>query len=306
MLASTNDRMLAAISRRIDLDGRLDEIVGKPPQARYVSAASVAMANAQALLAKYKGQDQWTEDSKETDLGSQILRLIDQIDFLRGPADGHLLLEKDTAENLLPASSLLKRLQRGLEARELGRSEAQDLLRSIGHSLIKAINAQGATERRGQYNPPRFCAQPSCTGGFSVRRNLLTALSGLTGIIIAAAIAGSLLLSWSLSVEIITFASSTFSVMLGAAAWVIWMNTLTVKARARMHGWQPYRPSGMPWRHRLEAWFGRRFRRVWQNVGPIQPSRMRSLYAQYLLVQERTMKLFDETDDRSPQCAPRI
>lgn len=296
MLVSTNDRMLAAISRRIDLDGRLDEITGKPPRARYVSAvsaASVAMASAHELLAKYKEQDQRAEDSSnEADLQGQILHLIAEIDLLTKPVDGHFLLGTPARQNLLHASDLFRRLEQGLNERELGADEAWQLMSSISFEIREA-----ADSIKSRTTPERFCAQTSCRRGFVVWRNIFAVICGLAAANIVTAVVISVIsfrvFSWSLLASSVAISGGGLAcVPLGALARTLWMRGLALEARARMHGWIPCQTNG-----------GGSVV-VWAKDGPINAARIRALFGEFLLVQKRVMRLFDEADDRSPQCAP--
>lgn len=304
MLASTNDHMLAAISRRIDLDDRLDDIIGKPRRVQYLTAtASVAMASAYALLDAYKKRQQDAAEAGQGDLRSQILKLIDQIDYMSAPVKGHFMLDSSVAQPLVSASDELRYLEQGLDARELSRKQADGSLRAVDYFLTKAVTVQSAIERQQSFAMVSLhCKMDYCRNSYRRWRIYSAALITLAVIMRIAVPAMLAPFKITTTEGVMLSLWWTPSAALAAAAWTVWANKLNKKSRARMHGWESI--GGMSdYIHDLVR---RQPRKMWAYTGAAQARHIADVHTRYMLIRKRVRRLFDEAGDRSPEFAPRI
>jgi hypothetical protein len=140
MLVASDDRLLRAIRRDLDIDAGLAQILGDPALRGPFSAASAA------LDAEPGSLPSWSLVYQASDVSCRVARLRFEILTLRnGPGRGPL---SDTAAALLSgAAASLKDLNRGLEAHELTRYDAISLLDQARLALEKAHETQQPTTR---------------------------------------------------------------------------------------------------------------------------------------------------------------
>jgi hypothetical protein len=150
MLAASDERLLNAIRRSLDLDGGLAQIVGDPPRREISPQGSAAGATPPDMeSAPYAD---WLMVHNASDVSCRISVLRFDILDLRCSA-GRIDLCETSAALLSGAASNLKDLNRGLEARELTRYDAISLLDQVDLSLEKAFDTQKLTSLQASRMP---------------------------------------------------------------------------------------------------------------------------------------------------------
>lgn len=150
MLSASDERLLIAIRRGLDLDAGLAQIIGDAPS-REASPRGSAAGTTPPDIGSAPYAD-WLVIHNASDVSCRISALrFDILDLQR--SIGHISLCETSAALLSGAASNLKDLNRSLDASELTRYDAISLLDQVDLSLEKALDTQKISSSQASQTP---------------------------------------------------------------------------------------------------------------------------------------------------------